>query len=151
MASRTLAEIEVLVIDAYFPKYVVDRPMVVCQVAKYQSENERIFTVLGLVNKSGAYSYPPDVQYNLMEALGFAGGLDMVADPRYVRVYRQDATGKIVTATFGVDSKSLPTAYEVVIKPGDLVDVGHTLRTRTNKFLSQIFRISVGAGADLRY
>jgi protein involved in polysaccharide export with SLBB domain len=151
VAGRTLAEIEVLVIDAYFPKYVVNPPLVVCQMAKYQSTSERIFTVMGLVNKSGAYSYPPDVKYNLMEALGFAGGLDMVADPRYVKIYRQDDTGKIVTATFGVSGKSLDKAYNILIKPGDLIYVDHTLRTRTNVFLSDVFRITVNAGTNYSY
>ena len=149
VAGKTLAQIEASVIDAYFPKYVVNPPMVVCEVKKYQSESERVFAVIGLVNKSGIFPYPPDVRYNLMEALAFAGGLDMVADPRYLKIYRQSATGEVVSATFGVGTKSLADAYGLVIKPGDLIYVDHTLRTRANKFLSDVFRITVGA--DTRY
>ena len=149
VASRTLAEVESLVVDTYFPKYVVNRPMVVCEVTKYQSENERVFTVMGLVNRPDAFPYPPDVQYNLMEALAFAGGFDLIADPRYVKVYRQDANGKVVSATFGINENSLADAYNVIIKPGDVIFVDHTLRTRTNSFLSNVFRI--GVGADARY
>lgn len=145
VADKTLAEIETIVISAYHPKYVVDPPMVVCQVAKYRRENERTFTVLGLVNKPDAFPYPPDVQYNLMEALAFAGGLDMVADPHYVKVFRQDISGKVMSATFSIDSKSLVKAYGVAIKPGDVIYVDHTLSTRTNKFLSQVFQFRVGA------
>lgn len=149
VAGKTLAEIESSVIDAYFPKYVVNPPMVVCEVKKYQSENERVFTVVGLVNHPATFPYPPDVQYNLMEALAFAGGLDMTADPHYLKIYRQDASGKVIYATFGVDKKSLVDAYGVRIKPGDVIYVDHTLRTRVNKFLSDIFRVTVGA--DTRY
>lgn len=145
VAGKTLGEIEEMVINAYHPKYVVDPPMVVCQVLKYQRENERVFTVLGLVNKPDAFPYPPDVQYNLMEALAFAGGLDMIADPHFVKIFRQDASGKVITATFGVDTKSLTKAYSVAIKPGDVVYVEHTLSTRTNKFLSDVFQLRVGA------
>lgn len=145
VADKTLAEIETIVINAYHPKYVVDPPMVVCQVVKYRRENERTFTVLGLVNKPDAFPYPPDVQYNLMEALAFAGGLDMVADPHYVKVFRQDISGKVMSATFSIDSKSLVKAYGVAIKPGDVIYVDHTLSTRTNKFLSQVFQFRVGA------
>jgi protein involved in polysaccharide export with SLBB domain len=143
--DKTLAEIEAQVIDAYYPKYVVNPPMVVCEVAKYQRENERVFTVMGLVNKPNAFPYPPDVQYNLMEALAFAGGLNMTADPRYVKVFRHDTAGKIVSATFGIDSKSLPDAYGVRIKPGDVVYVDHTLRTRVNQFLADVLQIRIGA------
>ncbi len=144
-ASRTLSEIEASIIDAYYPKYVVNPPMVVCEVVKYQRENERVFTVLGLVNLPNAFPYPPDTQYNLMEALAFAGGLNMTADPRYLKVYRQNADGTVVSATFGVDSKSVVGAYAVAIKPGDVIYVDHTLRTRVNQFLSDVLQIRVGA------
>jgi polysaccharide export outer membrane protein len=144
-AGHTLSDIEASIIDAYYPKYVVNPPMVVCEVVKYQRENERVFTVLGLVNHPNAFPYPPDTQYNLMEALAFAGGLDMTADPRYLKVYRQDADGMVISATFGVDSKSVVGAYAVAIKPGDVIYVDHTLRTRVNRFLSDVLQIRVGA------
>lgn len=149
VAGKTLAQIEALVIDAYHPKYVVNPPMVVCEVKKYQRESERVFAVVGLVKASGVFPYPADVQYNLMEALAFAGGLDMVADPRYLKIYRKDASGDLVSATFGVDKKSMTETYAIVIKPGDLIYVDHTLRTRINKFITDVFHITVGA--DTRY
>ena len=149
VAGNTLAEIETLVINAYYPKYVVTRPMVVCEVSKYQRDSERVFAVVGLVNKSGVFPYPADVQYNLMEAIAFAGGLDMVADPRYLKIYRQDATGEIVCATIKVETNSMSSAYGMPIQPGDLIYVDHTLSTRFNKFMSDVFHITVGA--DNRY
>ena len=150
VAGKTLAEIEALVKSAYYPKYVVNSPMLFCRVEEYQGKHERVFTVMGLVNKPDAFDYPPDVQYNLMEALAFAGGLDMVADPRYVKVFRQDADGEVLQATFGIGDKALKGAYEVAIKPGDVIYVDHTLRTRINKFLSDVFHITVGAEARYR-
>jgi len=147
VVGKTLAEIESMIVDAYYPKYVVNVPMVVCDVSKYNRENERVFTVMGLVNRPDTYPYPPDVQYNLTEALGFAGGLNMVADPRHVTIYRQDANGEIVSAIFGVGAKSRADAYDVMIKPGDVICVDHTLRTRTNEFLAGLFHIGVGAEA----
>ncbi|MCK4752102.1 MAG: polysaccharide biosynthesis/export family protein [Planctomycetes bacterium] len=145
VSGKTLAEIESLVIDAYYPKYVVNSPMVVCQIDKYRTENERVFTVMGLVGHPDAFPYPPDVQYSLMEALAFAGGLDMVADPRYLKIYRQNEEGEILSATFGVDKKSLADASRVIIKPGDIIYVDHTLRTRTNQFFADVFQFRVGA------
>jgi polysaccharide export outer membrane protein len=149
VAGKTLAQIEVSVVDAYFPKYVVSRPMVVCEVKQYQSESQRVFAVIGLVNKSGVFPYPADVRYNLMEALAFAGGLDMVADPRYLKIYRQNASGKVTSATLGIDDRSLADACRLTIKPGDLIYVDHTLRTRINRFMSDVFHVTVGA--DTRY
>jgi protein involved in polysaccharide export with SLBB domain len=149
--GRTLAEVEAAVIDAYYPKYVTNPPMVVCEVSKYRRENERVFAVVGLVNKSGVFPYPPDVQYNLMEALAFAGGLDMVADPRYVKVFRQGVGGLTVSATFSIGSQALAEAYSVVIKPGDLVCVDHTVRTRLNKFLADVIHVTIGVGGGYTY
>jgi protein involved in polysaccharide export with SLBB domain len=148
VADQTLAEIEKTVKKAYYPKYVVNPPMLVCQIKNYQGEHERIFTVMGLVNKPDAYPYPPDVQYNLMEALAFAGGLDMVADPQYVKVFRQDADGKVIQITFGIGNKALKEAYAIAIKPGDVIYVDHTLSTRINKFLADVFHITVGANVN---
>jgi len=148
VAGKTLAQIEVSVIDAYHPKYVVNPPMMVCDVVKYQMESQRVFAVIGLVKASGVFPYPGDVQYTLMEALAFAGGLDMVADPRYLKIYRKDADGDLVSATFSVDSKTMIETYATVIKPGDLVYVDHTLRTRANQFLADVFHITIGAGAN---
>ena len=149
VAGRTLAQIEASVIDAYHPKYVVNPPMVVCEVKKYRMESQRVFAVVGLVKQSGVFPYPADVQYTVMEALAFAGGLDMVADPRYLKIYRKDAGGDLVSATFSVDKKSMTDTYATVIKPGDLIYVDHTVRTRINKFVTDVFHITVGA--DTRY
>jgi hypothetical protein len=81
-----------------------------------------------------------------MQALAFAGGLDMVADPRYVKVFRQDIDGEVVQAVFGIgDEEGLKNAYEVAVKPGDVVYVDHTFRTRMNKFMADMFHITVGA------
>ncbi|MBN1804572.1 MAG: polysaccharide biosynthesis/export family protein [Sedimentisphaerales bacterium] len=150
VAGKTLAEIEAFVKEAYYPKYVVNPPMIVCKMDEYESEHENVFTVMGLVNKPDAYPYPPDVQYNLMEALAFAGGLNMVADPKFVQVFRQETEGEVVQAVFNVDNKMMARAYNVAIKPGDVIYVNHTLMTRINLFLSDVFDISVGADARYR-
>jgi protein involved in polysaccharide export with SLBB domain len=105
-----------------------------------------LFTVIGLVNAPGNFPYPPDVRYNLMRALAFAGGLNQVAEPRYATIYRLKPDGTIVSAIFKVveDSK-LTAALNTIVQPGDIVDVAHTPRTRKNLFLERIFRVSIGA------
>ena len=150
VSGKTLAQVEATVVDAYYPKYVVNRPMVVCEIKQYQYESERIFTVMGLVNVPGAFPYPSDVQYNLMEALAFAGGLDMVADPRYLKIFRQDESGEVLSITFKVDKKTQSDAFAFLIKPGDLVYVDHTFNTRLNKFMSDVFHITFGAETQYR-
>jgi len=109
-----------------------------------------LFTVVGLVNRPGNFPYPPDVQYNLMQAVGFAGGLDRAAEPRYATVYRLKSDGTTVSAIFKIaDGSKLTDATSTLIKPGDIVAVEHTPRTRTRLFLERVFRINFGIYAPL--
>jgi len=108
--------------------------------------NPQVFTVMGLVNKPGAFPYPPNVRYNLLQAIAFGGGVDEVAAPRYVRIYRQNSEGKIVDATFRIKGNVPTAASNVTIKPGDVVAVEHTSRTERRVLLANMFRISTGLG-----
>ena len=104
-------------------------------------------TVIGLVNRPGSFPYPPDVQYNLTQALALAGGLNPVAEPRYATVYRLKPDGTNIHVTFEIaDNSELTEEALTVIKPGDIVDVAQTPRTRTALFLDRLFaQISLGA------
>ncbi|MBP8304092.1 MAG: SLBB domain-containing protein [Phycisphaerae bacterium] len=108
-----------------------------------------VFTVLGLVTKPGTFEYPPNMQYNLMQAIGMAGGLEGVPDPRYAMVYRLKQDGGIACMPFEIanpDKKGeIAVAMGVLIKPGDIIEVEHTPRTRTNAFIERIFNVNVGA------
>ncbi len=109
-----------------------------------------LFTVLGLVNRPGNFPYPPDAQYNLLQAVGFAGGLDKDAEPRYATIYRLKPDGAIVSAIFKVvEGPNLTEALNTLIKPGDIVAIEHTTRTRTKLFLDRVFRINMGVYVPL--
>ena len=105
-------------------------------------------SVMGLVARPGSFPYPPDIQYTLAEALALAGGLDMVAEPRYVSVYRLKSDGTVASATFefarNCKQEHLTEALALKVKPGDVISAEHTLRTRTNVFFDRIVRISIG-------
>lgn len=108
---------------------------------------EPMITVVGLVNRAGNFPYRPDVEYNLMQALGFAGGLNLSAEPRYATVYRLAEDGTTVSAVFNIAgiAKSIdPTgALSVTLKPYDVVAVEHTPRTRAKVFWDRVFRFYI--------
>ena len=120
-------------------------------IVEVEQINPQVFTVIGLVNKSGTFSYPPGVRYNLMQALAFAGGVDQIAAPRYARVYRQCADGSIISASFRLKGTSPVDAANLIIKPGDIVAVEHTFSTKARLFLAQIFRVTAGVNAFATY
>jgi protein involved in polysaccharide export with SLBB domain len=146
VAGKTLAEIESLIIDAYYPKYTLERPNIFVRLE--ERLEEPLFSVLGLVNKQGNFPYPSDSQYNLIQAIGFAGGLDRIAEPRFATIYRLKQDGTVAKAVFQIvntgEESMLKEALNIPIKPGDIIDVEHTPRTRTNAFLNGLFRINIG-------
>jgi hypothetical protein len=113
---------------------------------------EQSVAIVGLVARPGNMPYPPGVRYTLIQALAFAGGLDLVADPRYVSVYRLAPDGEIVSTTFQLvnprHEQQLTEALALPLRPGDVVSVEHTSRTRTNVFFDRVFRISLGLYVD---
>ena len=112
-----------------------------------------LFSVLGLVSKPGNFEYPPMVEYNLAQAIAYAGGLDPIADPRYVTIYRLSGDGSIVRIPFKLVEKSaLTEALNTPIRPGDVVSVEHTPRTRMNTTIRDLLRINTGVyitGGDM--
>ena len=143
VVNQTLTEAEETIAKAYYPQYVVTTPAVVCRVREHI--DTRTFTVTGLVKEPGVFPYPTNVQYNLIDAIANAGGADLLADPHYAKIYRKDSSGKVVAAIFRIDKSSIDKASNVIIKPGDIVSLEPTFQTQTNQFLSQVFRINVGA------
>ena len=109
--------------------------------------NPEVFTVMGLVNKPGDYPYPAGDRYAL-QALAFGGGVNEIANPRYVRVYRQATDGSVVDATFEIKGTALTAAAGIPIRPGDVVAVEQTPRTRRNLLLAEMFRFQTGAFAS---
>ncbi len=109
-----------------------------------------LFTVIGLVAKAGNYEYPPEANYNLMQAIGFAGGMDIQLDPRYVTIYRLKKDGTVARAVFKLKRGSrLTEELAIPILPGDIVAIEHTPRTRRKEFLNRVFRINIGTYLNL--
>jgi protein involved in polysaccharide export with SLBB domain len=108
----------------------------------------RQFTVYGLVGKSGVFEYPVPRVYNLMQALAVAGGVDPNAAPRYATIYRKDAAGNVLGATFKIDGTALMNASNIRIKDGDVIAVEHTPGSWARLFFTQVFglRANVTAG-----
>ncbi len=107
----------------------------------------RTVAVVGLVNKPGSFPWRPRVRCTVMDALALAGGVNDLADPQYARVYRQDAGGEIVSLLIRLNGPSAAGAGKLHLKPGDIVAVEQTPRTRTRLFLSQIIRMGLGVNA----
>jgi protein involved in polysaccharide export with SLBB domain len=112
-----------------------------------------LFSVLGLVAKPGNFPYPPGARYNLTQAIAFAGGLDPVARPYYVTIYRLNEDGSVARAPFRLlKNDKFTDVLGTPIRPGDVVAVENTPRTRMNTAIRDMLRINFGlyvTGHDL--
>ena len=114
-------------------------------VVVVQALAPQMFTVVGLVKSPGAFPFVPGVDYNIMNALAYAGGVNEVADPRFVRIYRQDSSGEIISVILPISGEKAPQSMVVKLKPGDVVHVSHTDRTNFRVMMSQILELQFGA------
>ncbi|MBI9017258.1 MAG: SLBB domain-containing protein [Phycisphaerae bacterium] len=233
VAGKDLDEIEQLIIKAYYPKYVPDRPSIIAQVAEYHTQSvsiigavnaagtyrlrndemsliallmkaggivgdgasaitikktnaqggqeplilpvkgfsipfadialakgdivevepltPEVFTVIGLVRRPGAFPYPSESQYNVFQAIAFAGGVNDVADPQYIRVYRMNEAGEIIDATFKLDGEGIANASTVKIRPGDVVSLEQTSRTKSRLMFAEVFKFNFGMASGVQY
>ena len=109
-----------------------------------------LISVLGLVRNPGNFEYPLHARYNLAQAIALAGGLQTDVDPRYATVYRLKPDGTILRLSFKLlEHDQYTERLNIAVRPGDLVAVEHTPRTRTNAFVNRVVRLSVGTWVDL--
>ncbi len=123
----------------------IDLALVEGDMVEVEPIDQQVFTVLGMVNKAGVYPYPVGTQYNLMEAIAAASGVDVIGDPRYAKVYRSGTDGELSVITVKIDKNSVANASRLKVKPGDVIAVEQTPRAMTRKIFAEVFRIGVGA------
>ncbi|MEM8711369.1 MAG: polysaccharide biosynthesis/export family protein [Planctomycetota bacterium] len=112
------------------------------EVERYEPDR---FTITGLVASPGAYEYPPETEYNLMQILAIAGGVNTIADPPYATIFRKDQeSGEIIPGTFKIKGDGLVAASSLIVTPGDVISIGHTKASWTRELVGEIFRINIG-------
>ena len=72
----------------------------------------------------------------------------MTANPPYATVFRKDADGKILPATFDIQGVGLAQSSMLKIKPGDVIVVQHTVASWTRSLMAEILRIQFGFFLD---
>jgi len=118
-------------------------------IVEVEHYDDPLFTVTGLVMNPGVHPYPPTARYSLQQALAMSGGIDVQAGPRYAMVYRQDVDGKVAAGEFKIGGRTMIEASDVLIKPGDVICLEHSIRTRWNKFWATVLHFGAGAYATV--
>ncbi|MEP6668281.1 MAG: polysaccharide biosynthesis/export family protein [Chthoniobacter sp.] len=123
VAGRTPQEAATAIRAALAREYLVN-PQVTVVVQEY---GKRRVTVLGEVQKPGAYDMPDRDRVTLLDAIAMAGGYTRIADPAKIALKRK-IDGKETVMKFNAKdmAKNVRTAtFEVM--PNDIVTVGESL------------------------
>ncbi|MHB8522563.1 MAG: polysaccharide biosynthesis/export family protein [Limisphaerales bacterium] len=120
VADQTNVEVEKNLKELLTKDYLVN-PQVTVRVTQYR---ERSITVMGEVNKPGALTIPEEQKWNLVDAIGHAGGFTKLAKKKKIE-FTRDGVVKIVD--FERLLKDLKDPRKVIsLKPGDLITVPQT-------------------------
>ena len=88
---------------------------------------QKLFTVLGQVQKPGSYDMKGSDEITLLQAIGMAGGYTKIANPGRVTVKRRQDGGERVIK---LDAKRMARGEDSTsfyIKPGDVITVAESL------------------------
>ena len=116
-------------------------------IVEVEGLQEQVITLIGLINKPGTYPYPANATFNLPHALAFAGGVNDTDNPRFAHIDRPSADGRVYDAIISIQpGDDFVRAMAVAIKPGDVIAIEHTPRTRSNLMLADILQIRATLG-----
>jgi len=120
LSGLTVEEARGAVRDLLAKDYLVN-PQVTVTIVEYAKS---LCTILGEVQRPGAYEVPPEQSLNLLQAIAMAGGLTRLGAPGKVIVQRieqgQKKVYRLDTNATGADDKG--ARFEIL--PGDMINVG---------------------------
>lgn len=124
IGGKTIGEAIETLRAKYRDGYLVN-PQVSLTVRTYSKQR---FTVLGQVQKPGAYEMQGTEEVSLLQAIGLAGGYTRIADPGNITVKRRESDGKERVIRF--NAKRMAKGGDdasFMLKAGDVVTVGESL------------------------
>jgi protein involved in polysaccharide export with SLBB domain len=124
LVGKTITEATELIKARYRDGYLV-YPQVSLTVRTYA---QKLFTVLGQVQKPGSYDMKGSEEITLLQAIGMAGGYTKIANPGNVTIKRQ--TGGGGEQVIKVDAKRMARGGDSAsfrVKPGDVITVAESL------------------------
>jgi polysaccharide export outer membrane protein len=124
IGGKTIGEAIETLRSKYKDGYLVN-PQVSLTVRTYAKQR---FTVLGQVQKPGAYEMQGTEEVSLLQAIGLAGGYTRIADPGNITVKRRESDGKERVIRF--NAKRMAKGGDdasFMLKAGDVVTVGESL------------------------
>jgi len=123
VGGKTTDQATGLIRDLLAKDYLVN-PQISLSIVEFA---KRRFTVLGEVQRPGAYDMPEDQSLNLLQAISMAGGYTRLASPGKITVQRQEGEKRLILS---LDAKSMAKDKNTKvfeIAPEDTITVGESI------------------------
>lgn len=117
VVGKTIPEIESMIVEAYWPKYLLNKPAVVGKVSEYRSF---AVTVVGAVKDPGTHQLHHD-EMTLVMSLMKAGGV-IEDGAGSIRITHVGESQQVKTVALPIRGLNVPFA-DVEISAGDIVEV----------------------------
>ncbi len=105
-------------IEAKLKQGYLVHPKVTVNVSGFATKR---FTVLGCVNKPGAFNFPNGTNLTVLEAIGMAGGYSKIANPSKITLERAGGG-----AAIPLNGKKLGEGKPIFLQPGDVIIVAES-------------------------
>jgi polysaccharide export outer membrane protein len=119
IGGKTVEQATAIIRDLLDKDYLVN-PQVTLTVVEYA---KRRFTVLGQVQKPGAYEIPNEESVTLLQAVAMAGGYTRLANPGRITISRTIGAQKTTLMVDGRAMASDSTMKPFVVYPEDTITV----------------------------
>ena len=124
IGGKTVSEATGLLRQHYLNGYLVN-PQVSLIIQAYA---RRTFTVLGQVQRPGAYDMVGDQSIGLLEAIGMAGGYTRIADPGNITIRRtENGREQVFKVNAKHPGKNAEALSQYRTQPGDIITVGESI------------------------
>jgi polysaccharide export outer membrane protein len=124
LGGKTVSEATGLLRQHYLNGYLVN-PQVSLIVQTYA---RKTFTVLGQVQRPGAYDIVGDQSIGLLEAIGMAGGYTRIADPGNITIRRtENGREQMFKVNAKHPGKNAEALSQYRTQPGDIITVGESI------------------------
>ena len=124
LGGKTVPEATGILRQRYLNGYLVN-PQVSLIVQAYA---RRTFTVLGQVQRPGAYEIVGDQSIGLLEAIGMAGGYTRIADPGKITIRRtENGQEQVFKVNAKHPGKNVDALSQYKTQSGDIITVGESI------------------------
>jgi protein involved in polysaccharide export with SLBB domain len=124
LGGKTVSEATAILRQRYLNGYLVN-PQVSLIIQTYA---KRTFTILGQVQRPGAYELVGDQSIALLEAVGMAGGYTRIADPGNITIRRaENGREQVLKVNAKHPEKNADVINQYRTRPGDVITVGESI------------------------